>query len=67
MVKICVREVYKPDTGKFHSSYIGMNGILIEESTVSVVALSLWINPPTTMSWSSQRVTAKHCDRMFFI
>ena len=25
MVRICVREVViKPDTGKFHSSYIGM-------------------------------------------
>ena len=25
MVGICVREVYKTDTGKLHSSYIGMN------------------------------------------
>ena len=26
MVRICVREVYyKPDTCKFHSSYVGMN------------------------------------------
>ena len=25
VVRICVREVGKPDTGKFHSSYIGMN------------------------------------------
>ena len=25
VVRICVRVVYKPDTGKFHSSYIGMN------------------------------------------
>ena len=25
VVRICVREEGKPDTGKFHSSYIGMN------------------------------------------
>ena len=25
MVRICVREVGKPDTGKLHSSYIDMN------------------------------------------
>ena len=25
VVRLCVREVYKLDTGKFHSSYIGMN------------------------------------------
>ena len=25
MVRLCVRELRKPDTGKFHSSYIGMN------------------------------------------
>ena len=25
VVRICVREVYKPDTGKLHSSYNGMN------------------------------------------